>query len=162
MYCIYESIRSQGPHKWPVMLVLIKCFVNCNQSIWNSVPPNSSAFLITYSCVSLTTHAHYSFRRRSRRSVRFFVDIRRSDPAYDNHIMAYPRYNDYEQRVPPAQPAAYYSAPSTSALPSREPLSREPHRVLFAGLPPDITANDLRVSVLPFLNDIFWCRIYPS
>ncbi|OWZ52313.1 hypothetical protein C349_05135 [Cryptococcus neoformans var. grubii Br795] len=58
--------------------------------------------------------------------------------------MAYPRYNDYEQRVPPAQPAAYYSAPSTSALPSREPLSREPHRVLFAGLPPDITANDLR------------------
>lgn len=63
--------------------------------------------------------------------------------------MAYPRYNNYEQRVPPAQPATYYSAPSTSMLPSREPLSREPHRVLFAGLPPDITANDLRVSLLP-------------
>ncbi|KIR29131.1 hypothetical protein I309_01716 [Cryptococcus deuterogattii LA55] len=58
--------------------------------------------------------------------------------------MAYPRYNNYEQHVPPAQPATYYSAPSTSTLPSRELLSREPHRVLFAGLPPDITASDLR------------------
>lgn len=68
--------------------------------------------------------------------------------------MAYPRYNNYEQGVPPVQPAAYYSTPSTSALPSREPLSREPHRVLFAGLPPDITASDLRVSLLPVFEQI--------